>query len=311
MILPTSIYCSALSRHVGEKVYGTASVGDLWLLVEYSRPWGFRALQDAALSKEVKRYLNRVLKTVPRSRLLFIKEDRRREQRPSFFIVHARESEPFTVEFELDAYEKLLDINVAAVASGTSLEGGSLKDGPLYLVCTHGKRDKCCAKFGYPLYKCLKGETARPVWQSSHVGGDRFAANLLCFPHGLFYAHVTDEGGRTIVDEYEQRRLVLDKYRGRACYSYPAQAAEFFIRRESGIVTLDGLRQLDCERVGEKIWRVKFISTGDGRVHEAQVASRPSDFQNFITCHATEEKRVVQYLLNNYSVTDEPSLVQA
>lgn len=311
MILPASIYCSALSRQKSENVYGTASVGDVWLLVEYSRPWGARALQDSALSREIKLYLNSILKTVPRSRLLFIKQDRRREQRPACFIVRAREREPFIVEFELNAYERLLEIDVAAVASGKSLEGGSLKDGPLYLVCTHGKRDKCCAKFGYPLYKNLKGETSRPVWQSSHVGGDRFAANLLCFPHGLFYAHVTDEGGRAVIDEYEQRRLVLDKYRGRACFSYPVQAAEFFIRRESGIVGVDGLRQLDCERVGDKRWRVRFIATGDGRVHEAQVASRPSDFQNFITCHATEEKSVAQYLFDGYKVTDERSLVPA
>jgi hypothetical protein len=305
MMLPPSIYCSQLSRDAAEKSYGTASVGDVWLLVEYRRPWGPHALQDSDLSREVKNYLNRILKTVPRSRLLFIKQDPKRREHPRFFIVRSREREPFIVEFALDAYERLLEINVAAVASGQSLEGGSLMKGALFLVCTHGKRDKCCAKFGYPLYKSLSEQTALPLWQSSHVGGDRFAANLICFPHGIFYAHVTGEGGRRIIDEYEGRRLVLDEYRGRVCYSYPVQAAEFFIRRESGIVLIDGLRQLDCERLSERRWRARFISTNDGRVHEAEVASRPSDFQTYITCHSDEEKRVVQYLLNSYSVSGE------
>ncbi len=196
---------------------------------------------------------------------------------------------------------------VATLAAGSTNAGSELIDGPLYLVCTHGRRDKCCAKFGYALYKSLRAQpVGEHVWQSSHVGGDRFAANLLCFPHGLFYAHVTEATGDLITREYAQRRLAFEGYRGRACYAYPVQSADFFIRRESGFRELDALRYLRHERLDERNWRVVFIETGTaGRLHEAHVAARPSEFQHYITCDATEERRVIQYALEDYRVTDE------
>lgn len=296
-------YCSELSRHAAEKIYGTASTGAVWLLIEYPRAWGPHALRDSALSPHVKQHLSRLLKTIPRSRLLFIKQEPGLKERLTFFIVRSRESDPFIVKFELDRHEQLMQIDVAAAAAGNVSAGGIVTDDQsLFLICTHGKRDKCCAKFGYAVYKAARAEEREDVWQSSHVGGDRFAANLICFPHGLFYAHVTRESGRIIVDEYRQRRLVLDEYRGRACYSFPVQAAEFFIRRETGLTGLDELRYLDQERLGETLWRIRFMTHAGGIVHQARVASIFSEFQTLITCQSTGEKNVTQYQLEDYRV---------
>jgi hypothetical protein len=296
-------YCSELSRGHAEKTFGTASIGDVWLLVQYPYSWGPKAFHDSSLSAAVKAYLNRAVKTIPKSRLLFIKQGRASGGELSLFIVRCRESEPSIVQLKVDLYEQLLDIDIASVAAGRAITAAaSVSERPLYLVCTHGRRDKCCAKFGYPLYKSLKSGNSS-VWQSSHVGGDRFAANLICFPHGLFYAHVTEDAGRHIVEEYEARRIVLEKYRGRACYSYPVQAAEFFIRREARIDGLDELRHLDCERAGEKTWRARFATIGGETIHEAVVRSSTSAFHSYNTCHATEEKAVIQYLLDDYRVT--------
>jgi len=309
MTRPPFFYCSELSRGFAEKTYGTASVGDVWLLVEYPFWWASKAFQDSHLSPAVKSHLNRFLKSIPRSRLLFIKRDRlSRSGEFHAFVVRCRERDPQIIQFRIKAYEELREIDLAGIARGSGVEAlaaGVIRERPLYLICTHGKRDKCCAKFGYPLYKSLSAQDTS-VWQSSHVGGDRFAANLVCFPHGLFYAHMTLEMSRHVIAEYESRRVVLDKYRGRACYSYPAQAAEYFIRTEGRIEGLDALRQLDCARTGEKSWRVRFAA-GEGlqeeTVYEAQVRNVMSDFQSYNTCHAAEAKSVPQYLLDDYSVT--------
>jgi hypothetical protein len=300
-------YCSSLSRASGERSFGTASVGEVWLLVEYREAWGAHALEDSALSAEVKRHLNRFCKTVPRARLLLIKQERVRPEPPGCFVVRCRERAPSIERFELSGYDELLRFDLAALAAGQTPHGGTKPDASLYLVCTHGKRDKCCAKFGYALYKSLRegeaeGHSGR-IWQSSHVGGDRFAANLVCFPHGLFYAHVTAEAGRRIIEEYEGRRLMLEGYRGRACYSYPVQAAEFFIRTETGLDALDALRYRRHERTGERSWRVSFAGTG-ARVHEAHIVARASEFRNYITCQSAEERPVIQYVLEDYRVTD-------
>ncbi|HEY0082082.1 MAG TPA: sucrase ferredoxin [Pyrinomonadaceae bacterium] len=312
-------YCSDLSRAAQERSFGTASVGEVWLLVEYREAWGAHALQDSALSVEVKRHLNKFCKTVPRARILFIRQERVRPEPLRCFVVRCRESAPSIEQFELSDYEELLQFDLCALAAGTPPEGGVRLDAPLYLVCTHGKRDKCCAKFGYALYKSLhEGETEGQggggvggrdsvdgggrVWQSSHVGGDRFAANLVCFPHGLFYAHVTTDAGRRIIEQYEQRQLVLEGYRGRACYSYPVQAAEFFIRNETKLGALDALRYRRHERTGDGSWRVVFAGA-DALIHEAHIAARTSEFHNYITCQSAEERPVIQYVLENYRAT--------
>jgi hypothetical protein len=100
--------------------------------------------------------------------------------------------------------------------------------------------------------------------------------------------------------------MTTDGYRGRACYSYAVQAAEFFVRTQTGLTALEELRQLDCARAGEKSWRVRFSSATGGRIHEARITSRLSEFQTFITCHASEEQPVNQYVLDDYRVTTEP-----
>jgi len=303
-------YCSDLSRLTAETSFGTASIGEVWLLLEYREAWGTQALQDSSLSAQLKSYLNKLCQTIPRARLLFIKQERAARSPLACYVVRCRERAPSIVKFHLADYEQLLSLDLAAVAAGKTLAGGVRIEAPLYLVCTHGKRDKCCAKFGFALYKFLREQTNESVWQSSHVGGDRFAANLLCFPHGLFYAHVTQEAGKLILDEYRQRRLMLAGYRGRACYSYPVQAAEFFIRRESQIVAIGELRYLRHERLGETNWLVKFSETNAGKIHEAHIAAALSDFQNYITCQAAREQRVLQYVLKSYRSMIHPARIE-
>lgn len=301
-------YCSELARRFAEKTYGTASTGDVWLLIEYPYSWATKAIQDSTLSPTVKAYLNKIIKTNPRAKILFIKRDRAYREELTIFLVRCRERNPSIVRFNVSSYEQLLDLNLTAVGTSELLQGGTIFERPLYLVCTHGKRDKCCAKFGYPLYKALTPYAGDGVWQSSHVGGDRFAANLVCFPHGLFYAHVMEEAGKAIIEQYEQRRLVLNNYRGRACYSYPVQAAEFFVRSESGLTGLDDLRYSSYERVNENAWRVRFATPDEATVYEAKVVRVLSEFASYHTCHSTEEKPVVQYSLDDYRMISDRSL---
>src|ERR1041384_7288447 len=267
-------YCSELSRQRGEPRYGTASIGDVWLLVEYPFGWGAQAFHDSALTTEVKAQLTAALTSIPRARLLFIKQDPPRRQQIKFFVVRSRPREPFIAEFTLAAYDELLQLDIAAAASGDVNSTGVRRSETLFLVCTHGRRDKCCAKFGYLLYKNLRAGGEAHVWQSSHVGGDRFAANLVCFPHGLFYAHVTDTDAPAIINAYRAQEIVLSKYRGRACYPHPVQAAEYFIRAEADIRSVDALRLLERKRIDEHSWRVRFAALETGRSYETTISQR-------------------------------------
>ena len=300
-------FCSELSRAAGERTFGTASVGEVWLLVEYPFAWGPRALDDSALAPAVKEHFGALLKQIPRSRLLFVKQDPVCREDFQLIVVRSRERRPYAVRLRLRDYKDIADVDVPAIAAGRTTGGGELTREPLYLVCTHGRRDKCCAKFGNPLFKHLRARLGDSVWQSSHVGGDRFAANLLCFPHGLFYAHLDEESGAGVVEEYARGRVVLDKYRGRSCYAYAAQAAEFFVRTATGLGGLDALSYAGGERLGENRWRVSFSEEGTGMIYEARVACRESEFQTFVTCHAAQTKRVAQFFLEDLSAKPAPA----
>jgi hypothetical protein len=281
---------------------GTASTGAVWLLLEYPHGWGRRAFEESALSEGVKRFLTDSMARVRHSRLLFIKTDRgRREERMNFFVVRCRERSPFVVRLGLEKYDDVTAYDLAALASGRDTQGGEVRTDPLFLVCTHGRRDKCCAKFGVPLYNALSEQGGDSVWQSSHVGGDRFAGNLVCFPHGLFYAHADAEAGRRVVEAYRAGRVLTEEFRGRACYSHFIQAAEYFVRNEASVGGVEDLRFVSSEPAGEESWRVRFVEPAAGLTHEAHVLRRPSEFRNHITCHAADPETVPQFSLEEYA----------
>jgi hypothetical protein len=296
-------FCSVRSKEAAETTFGTASTGDAWLLLEYARPWGAKAFRESTIPKAVKVYLSGLLKSIPRSRVLLIKQTRTIKGPLTLFVARSRESSSSILKYEFLEYEQLLDLDLASALAGGSPSGTTPWEEPLFLVCTHGKRDKCCAKFGIPIYKTIQtlvGESS--VWQCSHVGGDRFAANVICFPDGIFYGHVTEETAKLIVKEYDERRIVLTNFRGRSCYSFPVQAAEFFARRETGFRRIGDLKFLTYDPLKPNEWRVRFFSEVDAKVHQVSLRSHLSEFQNRLTCHSSEPQSVVQYSLIEHEI---------
>lgn len=300
-------YCSVLSRQASEQPFGTASMADAWLLLEYSSAWGARAFQESRLTTAVKTHLTKALQVVPRSRLLLIKQERESINPLTLFTVLSTETDASIARLELTNYEQLLDVDLAATLRGEQLAGAEPWGRPLFLVCTHGRRDKCCAKFGYALYKSLRQDAGDDVWQSSHVGGDRFAANLICFPDGFFYAHVTPEAGSQIISQYNRQTVSLNNYRGRCCYPSPIQAAEFFLRSESGLIGIRDVKFLDYVPITGNHWLVRFRSLQDSQTYEIYLKSQISEFQNPLTCQSSEGKRVVQYSLSEYRRVSQPA----
>lgn len=292
-------YCSQLSREAGEQQFATASRGTLWLMVEHPGPWGLDPPYDTELPEPAKGYLVRLLQSFPSSRVLFIKQERRTAGHLSFFVAVASEREPRLYAFMLSSQKELSDIDIPSLMDG----GGDYRPvagRALFLVCTDGKHDDCCAKYGLPIYEGMKKYAGTAVWQASHVGGDRFAANLVCFPVGLFYGHVEPDEIQTITDATIRGHIYLPKYRGRACYPFVVQAAEYFVRNESRITRIVGLYLGRREHVAENEWEVEFDSPDDGLVHRVKLRREMSAFRACLGCKAMQGEQVPEYHLLSY-----------
>lgn len=91
---------------------------------------------------------------------------------------------------------------------------------PRLAVCTHGTRDRCCAKWGFAVYSAardlfLAGLSPFEPIESSHLGGDRFAATGVFFPSGSMYAHLDAADLQAVAQEEAVGRLTPEFYRGR------------------------------------------------------------------------------------------------
>jgi hypothetical protein len=288
-------FCSAVSSASHEPLAATASRIDHWLLVEYRGAWARDLLGESLLSSELKAHLREQLAGLERARLLFVKKPERRSQtgRRVFFGTSRPGQERF-FELEVEHQNDLLEIDFA-----TALDGGggaaNPVDGALYVVCTHGKRDRCCARHGRPLYDALRheAETDR-VWQSTHVGGDRFAGNVVVLPHGLYYGRVEPDDAPSLLAAQAAGEVDLDRYRGRSAYSFPVQAAEQAIRESEALRGIGDLTFLGSASRGHDAWRVRF-RTPDDAVHEVDVDAVVAAEAAYLTCEAAEPKRARRY----------------
>lgn len=288
-------FCAAVSRANGEPLAATASRIDNWILIEYRGAWARDVLGECLFTPELKEHLRAQLAALPRSRLLFVKKPERRAYgRRQLYFGSSRPGEERFFELEVDHQEDLRGFDFVRALSGADTPGLPV-DHPLLVVCTHGKRDRCCAKYGQPLYDALRRETETGhVWQSTHVGGDRFAGNVVVLPQGLYYGRVGPGDVGRLLAAHAAGRVDLDRYRGRSAYSFPLQAAEQAIREAEGLAGIDDLALAGSERLGDAAWRVRFRAA-DGVVHEVDVGEEEAEEPVFLTCGAEEPKRALRY----------------
>lgn len=280
-------FCSDLSRENDEPLAATASRIDHWFLIEYRGLWTRDALPGSGLSDQVKQHLREQVAAVPHGRLLFIRRpDRRRRPELVAFAASSRPGDESLTRFEFETYEDL---------RGVDLRAGSTSAQPLFLVCTHGKHDPCCARHGRPLYEALRDELDPDwAWQVTHIGGDRFAGNLVCLPEGLYYGRVDREAAGSVLDEHFARRVLLDYYRGRSIYTFPVQAAERSVREATGLTGIDDLKLEKVERHNGS-WEVSFEAAG--RSHAVHVEAERGDL-TLLTCGSEAPKRPRRYVVS-------------
>ncbi len=222
--------CSALSAAAGIPLAGTAKRGERWLLLEHRAPWGRDALEDSGLAPELAQALEETGRNV-----LLLRRPGRPQGAPVAFAARTAEAGSRLVRLELGRLEDVLDVDPD--------RDGVPFAGQLVLVCTHARRDACCATHGVPAYNALRRHVPEGMlWRSSHQGGHRFAANVLALPDGIQLGRVEPGAAAEVAAALADGRIPLPFYRGRTLHAREVQAADAAVRTELGLDRVDDVR---------------------------------------------------------------------
>jgi hypothetical protein len=275
--------CSVRALARGDSPMATASPAQRWVLIEQPGPWGREALAESRFDAEVAPLLAKRSRA-ENVRLLLVRRpgDRLADSGQRWAYADSRPGRE-----GLWWSTRAADADLLTAPWDGSV--GEPAPGPTYLVCTHGGHDACCALRGRPLARALPAPGPADVWECSHLGGDRFAANVLVLPHGFYYGQVPGDGAE-VVAAHQRGQVALPWLRGRAGVPIPAQAAQHAARGKLGLLGLDDLavsavRQLTPPGAEVERWMVTMTGP-DGDV-VAHVESRPSTEAARLTCRAT------------------------
>lgn len=198
---------------------GTAPRVDLWLLLEYSQMWSRDPIDTNSLPTEVQRWLHHTVDSLKRKgqypRVQMIRKSR--TLRSAYSIYTARSG--VLQHHSMQSYEELLDLDL-------DQNFGEKVEENIYFICTHGTRDRCCAKHGHRTWTVLNELSNGRAWQCSHLGGHRFAPNVLVLPQGRLFGRVHAEEAEKFYRLVEDDEIVTDYLRGRSECSAEDQVRE-------------------------------------------------------------------------------------
>ncbi len=208
--------CSFTSVEDAEPIIGTAPTDPEILLVECPGPWGREAVTDNRLPDAVRDHLGRLDLKV------FLLRRYDGSAGPGTRVFHATATERgYDVRGTvLDRPEDLLDLDLASLPA---------YDGPLWLVCTNGKRDRCCAELGRPIAGLLGQEWPDGTWETTHLGGHRFSGTLLALPSGLTLGRLDTATALAACEAVDRGEVPLAWVRGRAGRTGVEQARELHV----------------------------------------------------------------------------------
>lgn len=205
-------FCADLSHEQGDPLAGSAAHAEHNLLLSWpSAKWARNLRQASDMDDTLKQTLNAIAAYGRRVNLIH-RQGQHATQHQVFLMPERRR---FNVPREQ------LGTFLAAWQTDTSLSRWEQHplENDLLLCCTHGKKDKCCAKYGYQTYKALAKTVAEhrlpfEVWESSHLGGCRLAASLILLPKVRKYGRIRPDQALPFLCAEAKSQRYLPSYRG-------------------------------------------------------------------------------------------------
>ena len=298
--MPASYRCAEASDQRTEPMLATASQVRGWVLVEVRGAWGEDAIHCSALAEHVPADWKDQLKR--RNVRVICIRSHLRTQAPDVRLYACGVRRPGRGAAPLWTRDVRSLADVVAAMDDLRLhrlhrdeaEGWRRAEQRIILVCTNGRHDQCCANRGRPVIRALR-ETrwADHVWECSHIGGDRFAGNVLVLPRGLYYGRVDPDDALALADATAEGRVSLEHLRGRSDLAMPVQAAEIDVRRRLGLTGLDDVRTTSARTDGDLTVVTLEAAGRDRRVRVRRVL----EGAHRLTCGAQRDSPAPTYVV--------------
>jgi hypothetical protein len=263
----------------GERLAGTASRADRFVLIEFPTPWPSKAIEvfgDARLREAVAEAVSAATAKV----LLVRRPGQRTGEERRWAVVDARSRRALWGSWQS---QDDLDALVAAIGVDATDEWS---DTPIVLVCTHARHDACCGVWGRPVAAALAQSHADLTWESSHVGGHRFAGNVVFPVDGTYYGRVDAADATALVDQHLGAAVRADHLRGFSWLDPAAQAVAVEAHRRWGPASAGAIASASLARVGDDRWRVELTCNGELPSSIAADVERVSGPDARLSCHA-------------------------
>lgn len=282
--------CSIQATLRGDPMIGSAFPAGRLLLVEQPGPWGRAGLLASRFDRALAHRLVGGLEPLG-IRVVAIRRPGRHVPQGGrrWAVADCRPGRERIFWGRFDDDHELLDLDVPGLLDAPGAGGAT---DPEYLVCAHGTHDACCAIRGRPVAAALEVRRPGRVWECSHVGGDRFAANLLVLPAGLLYGRVRPEDAEHLTMLTDRGRVDPAALRGRVGFSSAEQAAIMLAHQTFAAAGWSDVRVLSVDRRDPGRVVVCLAVAGEPLVVAVGVSrADPS----WLTCQATSPGRALVY----------------
>ncbi len=282
-------FCSTASRYFKEALQGTAATYKSFILVEHASPFPsnpVKGLLDKAWLKRMDALANK-----KNGKLLLIRNNSTDYKTCRVMYVDCILQKYFTVSIPIS------DVHTVDLESKITDRETEWEVDPFFVVCTNGKKDKCCAKFGFPVFKFFENiylPFSYDAWECTHLGGDRFAANAALLPYGIYYGRVEVEDVHEIIRQTAFGRVNYKNYRGRSTLSFFEQAVECHLREHLNDYSISFSINISQRKQQDNTITVAVAAIGYGS-YKMVLHRDVVDYPHLLTCTSPRPEKIVKY----------------
>lgn len=264
--------CSLAARERGDVPVGTAVPAPYWMLIGHPGPWPPKPIDTPPLTEVARELSARLNHAGARLQLI------RRHGRPEGEVLEADGDQPV---FLVDVRRGLIGRSAWQTPQDLVDLAGRFDDlpdpdrEPLFLVCTHGRKDVCCAIDGRVVTAVLDDALPGAVWETTHLGGDRFSGNVAILPEGSMYGRLDGNNAPGVILDHLDGRVDLDRWRGRCSWSPAAQVAVHDVLVSDPATRLGDIPDPVVTSLGSAAWQIDIDVAG--RAHRRLVTRTMSE----------------------------------